>query len=116
MSDDYKRGYGKGYHTGKTSADKRLAAMHEEAKQVVERAERCEKQLGWGHCEDCAHYTKGGERCAWGYCSMPRGAGTPWGTWMKAEGADGKNGKLQVAMRFGCVLFKSRPPIGDSQP
>ena len=105
MVDDYKRGYGKGYSTGCTRSDARMRDVMAESNQVAERAERCEKQLGWGHCEDCANYTKGGDNCAWGYCNAPRGAGTPRGTWVRGEGMDGKDGRVVVAMRFGCVLF-----------
>mgnify|MGYP001574838203 CR=1 FL=1 len=118
MSDDYKLGYSKGYNTGKISADARLREMHLESLQVAERAERAEKQLGWGHCEDCANYTKGGENCAWGYCNTHRGAGTPWGTWIRGENKDGSQGRVAVAMRFGCILFKRISPRldGDQKP
>lgn len=78
-TDDYKRGYSKGYTTGTTRSDKRLADMHDQQKRLAERVERAEKQQGLGHCEDCAHWTKGCDTCAWGYCNAAalRHAGTP---------------------------------------
>lgn len=113
---DYKRGYSKGYSTGTLRGDKRAVAEHEHSKQVAERAERAEKAQGLGHCENCANYRKGCDNCAWGYCEAKHGAGTPWGTWIRGEGLDGSDGRVMVAMRFGCVLFKQREPqYGESK-
>lgn len=106
-SSDYKRGYGKGYNTGKNSADKRLAQMHDEHKQLVERVERAEKQQGLGHCEGCANWQRGCPTCAWGYCNAKRAAGTPWGTFIRGEDATGADGRIMTTPRFGCVLFQS---------
>lgn len=110
MSDDYERGYSKGYNTGKTSADKRLVEMHDQGKRLAERVERAEKQQGVGHCEDCSHWTRACPTCAWGYCDAARikHAGTPWGTWIRAEGPNHEDGRVMTTPRFGCVLFSKR--------
>lgn len=113
QSSDYKRGYSKGYSTGSLRGDKRAVAEHENSKQVAERAERAEKAQGLGHCEDCANWQRACDNCAWGYCNAKTGAGTPWGTWIRAEDSNGADGRVTTAMRFGCVLFKQREPQND---
>ena len=111
MSTDYQRGYNKGYSTGCRRSDAARDEQMELAKNAALRAERAEKEFGIGHCEDCANWARGFEpsngksypNCAWGYCSVKRQAGSPWGTWV-GEGTVG-----QTSPRFGCVLFKGRP-------
>ena len=104
MADEYKRGYSNGYNAGCRRSDKELMRVRLESRQVAERAERAEKAQGLGHCEDCLHWARGGDNCAWGYCSVPRKPGTPWGTWITDAGTvPGRIG--QTAPRFGCVLF-----------
>ena len=115
MTSDYKRGYSKGYTTGKRSADASNASERARADQAAERAERAEKQQGLGHCEDCANWRRGNkpqhgwESCAWGICDAPRGAGTPWGTWSCIDASHRDGVKIQTTPRFGCVLFKAAP-------
>lgn len=107
---EYKRGYSKGYITGMKRSDAALAAAEDKAKRAAQRAEMAEKSMGLGHCEDCAHWFRGGgspgaSSCAWGHCKSPAGAGTPWGAWMRIGDGDIP---IVTTPRFGCVLFVSK--------
>jgi len=107
--------YSRGYAAGKRSADASNASERARADDAAQRAERAEKLQGIGHCEDCAHWNRGDrprhgwEGCAWGTCSAPRAAGTPWGTWCAVDASQRDNLKITTTPRFGCVLFKVAP-------
>lgn len=114
MKSEYKRGYSAGYVAGCRRSDREKERERERADRAAHRAERAETQQGIGHCEECAHWMRGDkpssnwESCAWGICTAPRAAGTPWGTYACADGD-----KIQTAPRFGCVLFQSIRAAGE---
>lgn len=106
MTREEKTAYGRGYATGKRSADATLAEQRARADEAARRAEFAESANGVGHCEDCKHWDRGGggsgwERCSWGVCRVPCAPGTPHGCW--ATGDDGK--PITTTPRYGCVLF-----------
>jgi hypothetical protein len=115
QSDDYKRGYSKGYTAGCRRSDPEIAKALEMADHAAKRAERAEKAQGVGHCEDCAYWHQGDkprhgwESCAWGICRAPRAAGTPWGTWSSVDTYRRERMDIQTTPRFGCVVFMKAP-------
>ena len=121
MSDDYKRGYSKGYTTGCKRSDSANARERERADQAAQRAERAEKQQGLGHCEDCAYWKRGGntpnpQTCAWGICEAPRAAGTPWGAWACLDTRQVGDVNIQTTPRFGCVVFMASNVGNERRP
>lgn len=112
-SDDYKRGYSKGYQSGCRRNDANIAEANARAEQAAKRAERAEAQHGVGHCESCAFWKRGGDSlsahmCAWGECRVPNPcAGTPWGSWARESDAR----PLITTPRFGCLLFNPRAAL-----
>jgi hypothetical protein len=100
-SDDYKRGYSKGYNAG----TREIAAVRQRCFEQVEdasaRAEHAQVAAGIGHCNGCRHWARGSERTLWGLCNASEGAirGVPW-----FRGDDGRSA-VTTSERFGCVLF-----------
>lgn len=108
-SPDYKRGYGKGYTTGRGDQSKIEQRHQDELFAVAQRAERAEIASGVGHCEDCAHWKKLSASHAWGICTVPKAPGTPYGCWAQAEDpATRRTVQISTSPTFGCVLFLSR--------
>lgn len=112
-TEDYKRGYRKGYNTGKKLADEALAREIERATQAAQRAERAEKVQGVGHCCECKYWRQGGghpswSSCAWGICEAPAAAGSPWGTYACSESHLKCEHRIQTTPHFGCVVFMKR--------
>lgn len=106
MSSDYKRGYGKGYNTGRGEQSVIERRHQAELLAVAQRAERAEAAAGIGHCENCRHWKKRSPSHAWGDCTAPRAPGTPYGTWIQGEDPDTRRIALvSTSPRFGCVLF-----------
>lgn len=102
MTDDYKRGYGKGYQTGKRSADVAIAAARVEADESVARAERAEAAQGLGKCSDCKHWTRE-PGCMWGTCVVPQSRyHNREPLWFA------NNPTIATSCAFGCVLWAKR--------
>lgn len=112
MSRDYQRGYGKGYSTGCKHSDAENHRLWERANNAAKRAELAESAKGIGHCEDCAHWVRGGldsyaekRNRAWGTCNLKDSAGTPYGTRMWSDAAQTP---INTTPKFGCVLFQHK--------
>jgi hypothetical protein len=99
---DYKRGYSKGYNTGRGEQSEIERQHQAEMLAVAQRAERAESAAGIGHCMDCAHWKRKSPTYAWGICTAGRQPGTPYGTWAQAD-TGGTN--PATTSHFGCVLF-----------
>lgn len=115
---DYKRGYSKGYTTGRGEQSAIEQRHRAELLAVAERAERAETASGVGHCEDCQHWQKPQISYAWGHCTVGQAPGTPYGCWAQAEEAETyRTVRISTSPRFGCVLFLSRAAgvLGDDR-
>jgi hypothetical protein len=115
VTDDYKRGYSKGYATGRGDQSKIEQRHYAEVQAVAVRAERAETASGIGHCENCTHWRKPDPSYAWGNCTATRAPGTPWGCWAQAEDVTTRHTvQISTSPRFGCVLFA--PSAGQTLP
>ena len=102
MSDDYKRGYAKGYNTRVRLSDEAVARAEDRAMRAVKRAENAEAATV-GHCDTCTWWERP-TGCAWGRCRVPDdSAGSPWGCWVHPASGD-REGVI-TSPKFGCVLW-----------
>ncbi|MBI4695515.1 MAG: high-potential iron-sulfur protein [Gammaproteobacteria bacterium] len=113
-SDDYGRGYSKGYAAGRKRSDKELNYLRNAARLASARAYRAEKAEPYGHCEDCGFWMRGIDRIAWGTCTVhaqPKVAGDLW-----ESSRDGK--PITTSRKFGCLLFLALWPqqVAHSAP
>lgn len=109
-SDDYKRGYSKGYVAGCHRADKAIARARELEADAIARANRAEAGQGLGRCEDCAHWVRE-PQTAWGHCKPPESrydAEHGLAIWFGNTTAWGERIPIATSAGFGCVLFRAR--------
>lgn len=108
MTDEYKRGYAKGYaRSGKIISDA-YQKFQKELDAAISRAEKSESNQGLGKCLDCAHWEREPrepQSCLWGWCTPPDGQyANKSPIWFRAN--DGE--KICTAESFGCVMFSKR--------
>lgn len=117
VTPDYKRGYSKGYNTGRGDTSKIEMRHWEECQAVAERAERAEAAAGLGHCDECRHWERACPVCAWGYCNASKQAGSPWGCWAQGPSiGDGRDlGRISTTPKFGCVMFAVKQEPSDAK-
>jgi len=106
-SDDYRRGYQKGYAAGTRDRGDREWSAYRAAAQASKRAERAEAGQGLGRCDGCRWYQPE-DGCKWGWC------GRPWRVDSATADPDmirpvfarvDGPGRLMVTSSFGCVLW-----------